>query len=148
MVKRARYEAYLRFSYQTTDHAVRAILEAVGTDKHGEPLADMLVVSDHGMAPFHTAVNLGNLLGNAGVDVTKLGLCTTGPAAHVYVNPQGREAGGTVAPGDYQALVNRVAEALRSAKDPNSFYNPASAPLFTHVFTRPANCPGLGLCTD
>jgi hypothetical protein len=94
------------------------------------------------------------LLAGAGIDVgtgaqARLGLRTTGPAAHVYVNLQGREPGGTVSPEAYAGLVQAVAAALRSARDPSDFYNPTGAPLFTHVWTRPTGCgrPD-GFCTD
>jgi predicted AlkP superfamily pyrophosphatase or phosphodiesterase len=152
--KVARYAGYLRFAYLTANRAVQRIMDAVGVDKHGEPLSDVLVVSDHGMAPFHTAVRLAGLLAGAGIDVgtgaqVRLGLRTTGPAAHVYVNLQGREPGGTVSPEAYAGLVQAVAAALRSARDPSDFYNPTGAPLFTHVWTRPTGCgrPD-GFCTD
>ncbi len=94
--KIARYDGYLKFAYQQANSAVEAILNAVGSRPNGEPLRDVFVVSDHGMAPFHTAVSLRNLLSNAGVNVNLLGLRTTGPAANVHVNLQGREAGGAV----------------------------------------------------
>jgi predicted AlkP superfamily pyrophosphatase or phosphodiesterase len=148
LAKVARYDAYLKFAYQVADQAVRAILDAVGVDKRGELLADVFVVSDHGMAPFHTAVSLRNLLAGAGIDVNRLALRTTGPAANIYVNLEGREAGGTVRPSDYEALVSRIATVLRESIDPNGFYNPTGAEIFTHVFTRPSDCAQLGLCTD
>jgi Type I phosphodiesterase / nucleotide pyrophosphatase len=145
--KIARYRRYLEFAYQQANDAVEAILDAIGS-RHGAPRRDVLVVSDHGMAPFHTAVSLRNLLLGAGVDLSALGLRTTGPSANVYVNLQGREAGGTVAPADFAARVEQAAAALRGAVDPNSFYNPAARRLFSHVWTRPHDCGAPGFCTD
>ena len=146
--KIARYDGYLKFAYQQANGAVEAILNAVGARPNGEPLRDVFVVSDHGMAPFHTAVSLRNLLANAGVNVSLLGLRTTGPAANVHVNLQGREAGGTVTPADYPALVTQVGAALRAAIDSNAFYNPGAAGLFSDVVTRPNNCGFPGFCTN
>ena len=146
--KIARYDGYLKFAYQQANSAVEAILNAVGSRPNGEPLRDVFVVSDHGMAPFHTAVSLRNLLSNAGVNVNLLGLRTTGPAANVHVNLQGREAGGTVTPADYPGLVAQVAAALQGAIDPNAFYNPGAAWLFSDVLTRPNDCGFPGFCTN
>jgi len=108
----------------------------------------VFVVSDHGMAPFHTAVSLRNLLANAGVNVNLIGIRTTGPAANIYVNLQGRESGGTVTPADYGALVSQVAAALNAAKDPHAFYNPHAARLFSDVLVRPTACGFPGFCVD
>jgi hypothetical protein len=145
-----RYRYYLQFAYQQADRAVQRILAAVGVDEDGEPLRDVFVVSDHGMAPFYTAVSLANLLRNAGVDTnpSKIAIRTTGPAANIYVNLQGREPSGTVRPQDYRALVNQIARVLRLAEDPNLVYNPAKRKLFSHVWTRPASCGKPGFCTD
>ena len=156
MAKVRRYARYLEFAYQQADRAVQRIMEAIGVDKHGEPKRNVFVVSDHGMAAFHTAVSLSNLLANAGVDLNKIGVRTTGPAANIYVDLEGREPvtvvqgipRAQVAPVDYQALVDQIAAALRSAADPNAAYNPQGAKLFSHVWTRPAGCGRPGFCTD
>lgn len=146
--KIARYRDYLDSAYQAVNAAVEAIVQAVGVDKHGEPLADVFVVSDHGMAPFHSAVNLAALLASAGIDTSNLNLRTTGPATHIYVNLQGRESGGTVSTAEYEALIQRIASALRNASDPNPYYNSRGIRLFTHVWMRPLSCGQPGFCTD
>jgi predicted AlkP superfamily pyrophosphatase or phosphodiesterase len=143
-----RYAEHLAFAYQRADRAVQRIVQEVGVDQHGAPLRDVFVVSDHGMAPFHTAVQLANLLANAGIDTGALAVRTNGPAANIYVNLAGRESGGTVAPGDYRNLVERIAAALGAAADPNGFYNPSAGALFSHVWTRPGDCGKPGFCTD
>jgi len=143
-----RYAGYLEFAYQQANGAVEAILNAIGSPPGGEPERDVFVVSDHGMAPFHTAVSLRNLLANAGVNVSLLGIRTSGPAANLYVNLQNREAGGSVSPADYPTLVAQVANALRAAKDPHGFYNPNATPLFSDVLARPNTCPAPGFCID
>ncbi|HEY7758171.1 MAG TPA: alkaline phosphatase family protein [Burkholderiales bacterium] len=143
-----RYAEHLAFAYQRADRAVQRIVQEVGVDKHGAPLSDVFVVSDHGMAPFHTAVQLTNLLANAGIEAGALAVRTTGPAANIYVNLAGRESGGTVAPADFQNLVERIAVPLRTVVDSNGFYNPSARALFSHVWTRPGGCGKPGFCTD
>jgi predicted AlkP superfamily pyrophosphatase or phosphodiesterase len=69
-----RYASYIRFAYQTADKAVKQIADAAGRD------SNVIVVSDHGFAPFHTSVNLTNILRNAGIDTSKIGIRTSGPA--------------------------------------------------------------------
>ncbi len=147
--KVARYARYLEFAYRQASDAVEKIVQAVGVDRHGEPLSDVFVVSDHGMAPFHTAVNLSTILSNASISLSQIGIRTTGPATNIYVNLAGRESGGTVDPAAFESLVNSIATALRNAVDPNPYYNPSGRPLFTHVWTRPFGCAaGPGFCTD
>jgi hypothetical protein len=143
--KVARYESYLEFAYRQADEAVTRIMDAAGRD------ANVFVVSDHGMAPFHTAVNLTNLLRNAGVDVSKLGIRTSGPAANIYVNLANRESGGTIDAATYVSLVNQIATVLANATDPNPSFNFSlrKGRVFTAVESRPLSCPdGLGLCTS
>lgn len=148
--KIARYDSYLEFAYQQADSAVQAIIDATGLDSTGTPRSNVIVVSDHGMAPFHTAVNLQNLLANAGISASDVIIKSTGPAAHVYVRLEGRESNGTVSAANYQALVDRIAAALSGTRDPNETYNPTGTNLFTDVFTRPATCAGRapGFCTS
>jgi predicted AlkP superfamily pyrophosphatase or phosphodiesterase len=149
--KIARYARYLAFAYQQANAAVDAIIDAVGSSKSGEPLRDVFVVSDHGMAPFHTAVNLRNLLIAGGFDVSQLGLRTSGPAANIYVNLQGRESGAvgptSVAPAAFPGLVAQLAGFLSAVTDTSAFYNPGGTRLFGKVFARPS-CPQIGFCTD
>jgi predicted AlkP superfamily phosphohydrolase/phosphomutase len=140
-----RYADYLEFAYRRADWAVGRILDTVG------PSSNVIVVSDHGMTPFHTAVNMANVLRNAGVDITRLGIRTNGPAVNIYVNLEGRESGGTVDGTDYQALVDQVATALREARDPNVVFNFSlrGGRIFDTVIARPELCPeGPGLCTN
>src|SRR5262245_30067943 len=62
--KVARNGSYLQNAYRRANDAVDAIIKAVGT-RHGVPRSDIIVVSDHGFAPFHTAVSSNNLLAAA-----------------------------------------------------------------------------------
>ncbi|MFK4498615.1 putative AlkP superfamily pyrophosphatase or phosphodiesterase [Bradyrhizobium japonicum] len=143
--KVARYKSYIRFAYQTADRAVKRIADAAGPD------SNVIVVSDHGFAPFHTSVSMANILKNAGIDTTKVAIRTSGPAANIYVNLQQREQGGTVDPATYKALVTQITEAVRNAVDPNPKFNGSleDGRLFTVVETRPLQCEaGLGQCTS
>jgi predicted AlkP superfamily pyrophosphatase or phosphodiesterase len=140
-----RYQSYTEFAYRQADAAVSTLADAVG------PETDIFVVSDHGFAPFHTAVNLGNLLKNAGVDTSQLAIRTSGPVANIYVNLQGRESGGVVDDAGYQKLVSKIVEALRTAKDPNPRFNYSldRQRIFSEISLRPSNCAaGVGFCTN
>lgn len=143
--KVARYASYLKFAYQQADRAVDSVLDLVGNR------SNVFVVSDHGMAPFHSAVSLANILRNAGVDTSQLAIRTSGAAANVYVNLQGRELGGTVTVSAYQTLVNQIAAVLQNAQDPNPRFNYSlkQKRIFTTVAKRPFLCPeGVGFCTS
>jgi predicted AlkP superfamily pyrophosphatase or phosphodiesterase len=138
-----RYASYIRFAYQTADKAVKQIADAAGSE------SNVIVVSDHGFAPFHTSVNLTNLLRNAGIDTTKLAIRTSGPAANIYVNLQNRELGGTVDPATYKTLVAQITDAVKNAVDPNQRFNfsLSGKRIFTVVETRPVQCEaGIGDC--
>jgi len=123
-----------------------------GHADHGSgPGKQLIVVSDHGMAPFHTAVNMTNILRNAGVDTTQLGVRTSGPVANIYINLQNRETGGTIDPATYTNLVMQISTAMKNATDPNSRFNFSlnEGRIFTNVESRPVNCQqGVGLCTN
>ena len=124
---------------------MRRIIDAAG------PAANVFVASDHGMAPFHTAVSMINILRNAGIDTSQLGVRTSGPVANIYVNLQNRESGGTVDPAAYMNLVTQIAAAVENATDSNTTFNGSlnSGRIFTNVQTRPSSCDqGVGLCTN
>src|SRR5262249_38062047 len=143
--KVARYDRYIKFAYQTADKAVKQIMDAAGHD------SNIIVVSDHGFAPFHTSVSMTNILRNAGIDTTKVAIRTSGPAVNIYVNLQNRESGGTVDPATYSALVTQITNAVKNAVDANPKFNFSlkNGRLFTVVETRPLQCDaGTGLCTS
>jgi predicted AlkP superfamily pyrophosphatase or phosphodiesterase len=156
--KIARYDRYIKYAYQRADLSVRSVIEKVGI-QGDRPRSNVLVVSDHGFAPFHTAVSVNNLLAAAlqsggfspSLINTSIAVRTSGPAAHFYVNLAGREAGGTVTPSTYQALVTAVANYLKTATDPNGRFNTSlsQSRLFDKVAVRPFSCPqsaDVGLC--
>ena len=124
---------------------MKRIIEAAGA------AANVFVVSDHGMAPFHTAVSMTNILRNAGIDTSQLGIRTSGPVANIYVNLQNREAGGTIDAATYINLVTQIAAAVQNAADSNNTFNGSlnNGRIFTNVQSRPVSCDqGVGLCTS
>jgi predicted AlkP superfamily pyrophosphatase or phosphodiesterase len=143
--KVARYASYIRLAYQTADKAVKQIADAAGQD------SNVIVVSDHGFAPFHTSVSMTNILRDAGIDTTKVAIRTSGPAVNIYVNLQQRELSGTVDPATYKALVTQITDAVKNAVDPNPRFNSSleGGRIFTVVETRPLQCEaGTGQCTS
>ena len=157
-VKVHRYETHIREAYETANKAVDAIIRKVGTNIAGTPRSNVIVVSDHGFGPFHTAVSANNLLKAAliakGFDPslinTAITIRTSGPAANVYVNLAGRESGGTVDATTYQALVTAISDYFRTATDPNpNFdYSLSKKHIFTDVVARPSDCGQPGFCTS
>jgi hypothetical protein len=155
--KAARYAGYIENAYGRANHLVEAIIKKVGTH-HGVPRSNIIVVSDHGFAPFHTAVSANNLLSAALVSGgfnpsllnTGVVIRTSGPAANIYVNLAGREAGGTVDAATYQSLVAAIATYLRNVQDPNPRFNYSldHKKLFSKVFARPSSCGQPGFCTN
>jgi phosphodiesterase/alkaline phosphatase D-like protein/predicted AlkP superfamily pyrophosphatase or phosphodiesterase len=140
--KVARYAKYLEVAYQSANAAVQKVIEAVGVDASGKPNSDIIVTSDHGFAPFHTAVNINNLLTNAGFVNTKVRAVVSGPAVNIYINLKGREAavaGVTqVEPSEYLALQKQVIDLLKGFADTNSNYTngAASVGVFDKVYNR------------
>ena len=147
-----RYQTYLETAYQTVNNAVERIIDEVGTDSEGKPNSNIIVVSDHGFAPFHTAVNLNNFLQDKGFDNTKVRAVTSGPAVNIYINLQGRELNGTVSPEEYVTLQQQVTDALSGFVDTNPNYTSGSAPIFDKIYNRPVpsdlNDPLFGLGTN
>ena len=150
--KIARYEAYRKTAYQQADQAVERIIEATGgVDANGRPKADIIIVSDHGFAAFHTAVNMGALVNSIVTATTDpdnapakfppsvVKAVTSGPAANIYFNLAGREAGGTVSRTQFVALQNAVVAGLKAYADSNPAYTQgaASVAVFDKVYARP-----------
>ena len=137
--KIARYRAYRETAYKVASRAVQRIVEAVGTDAGGRPKSNIIVVSDHGFETFHTAVNMPAFLASRGFDPAKVRAVTSGPAANVYINLQGREPNGTVGRDEYLLLQEQIASALGALVDANPNYTngAASIPVFDKIYRRP-----------
>ncbi|MBU7581883.1 MAG: alkaline phosphatase family protein [Nostoc sp. TH1S01] len=151
--KVARYRTYVQAGYQAANNAVQRIINAVGTNRQGRPNSNILVVSDHGFAPFHTAVNLNNYLRNRGFDLTKVRAVTSGPAANIYINLQGREPNGLVSRAEYITLQQQLITALRELVDNNPNYlRGRQQAVFDLIYPRPlprnVNDPKFGLGTS
>ena len=151
-VKLARYRGYIATAYQVANQAVQRVINAVGTDANGVPNSNVLVVSDHGFDPFHTAVNANAFLTANGFDTTKVRAVSSGPAVHFYINLQGREPNGTVTRTEYLTLQQQLFNALQSFTDANPNYTNGAVPVFDKIYTRPVpadiNDPQFGRQTN
>ncbi len=136
-----RYQNYVQTSYYVANQAVQRIIDAVGTDRRGRLRSNVIVVSDHGFAPFHTAVNLNNFLASRGFDNTKVRAITSGSAVNIYFNLQGREPNGTVSRSEYGALQQQVVQALSELVDTNPTYTlgSQSVSVFAKIYSRPVS---------
>jgi len=148
-----RYRGYLRRAYQVADHAVQRIIESVGQESNGRPQSNVIVVSDHGFAPFHSAVSINNLFASQGLDPTKVRAITSGPAVNVYINLKGREPDGTVSRNEYLALQDQIVQIFQDLSDTNPNYRLAlNARVFDAIYRRPLpadlNDPSFGLGTS
>lgn len=96
-------------------------------------------MSDHGFATFHTAVTLLPILTGAGIDTSKVKIVTSGPAANIYINLQGREQNGVASRYEYLDLQQKIVKALTNFVDVNPRYTQGapSVPLFDKVYARP-----------
>jgi predicted AlkP superfamily phosphohydrolase/phosphomutase len=133
-----RYADYRERGAQIADASLGQLLAA--TDLRDTTL---LVVSDHGLAPVHTAVHLNTLLEQAGflsfqeapgfpVDTThsQVLVLTSGGSANLYVNLRGRERPGVVPPEEYPALLDELARTLSEVTDPSG------QPVFARIVRR------------
>jgi phosphodiesterase/alkaline phosphatase D-like protein/predicted AlkP superfamily pyrophosphatase or phosphodiesterase len=140
--KVARYAKYVETAYQAANSAVQKVIEAVGVDANGKPNSDIIVTSDHGFSPFHTAVSMNNLLKNAGFDSNKVRAVVSGPAVNIYINLEGREAavaGVTqVKVAEYLTLQKQVIDLLKGFVDTNANYTNgiASVGVFDKIYNR------------
>ena len=124
-----RYDSDLLEIYRDVDRAIGQAAAKAGT---GTPL---LVISDHGFAPFNRAVHLNSFLMREGFltldDPAKTGdeelfthvdwsktLAYAIGLNGVYVNLEGRESGGVVPEADKRQVLDRLARRLTEFKDP------------------------------
>jgi predicted AlkP superfamily phosphohydrolase/phosphomutase len=126
-----KYDDDLLNTYKMVDQAIGRVREKIGD-------ATLIVMSDHGFARFDRAVHLNNWLmkegfltlddpKNAGdeelfphVDWSKTQAYSVGLNG-IYLNLQGREREGIVAPGaEADAILKRIADRLAAARDPEN----------------------------
>ncbi|NJR65139.1 MAG: alkaline phosphatase family protein [Leptolyngbyaceae cyanobacterium CRU_2_3] len=140
--KIARYRTYVQTAYRLANQSVQRIIEAVGTTRNGTPKSNIIVVSDHGFAPFHTAVSFNAFLTSRGFDLTKVRAVTSGPAVNIYINLLGREPNGTVGSAEYIALKQQLVAELKGLVEVNPNYSRGSKQIFEKIYSRPI--PGRG----
>jgi predicted AlkP superfamily phosphohydrolase/phosphomutase len=135
----AAYADLYRRAHQLADENLGLLLEVLDLDE-----AAIFVVSDHGMAPIHSYVNVNVALIQAGLMVledtvsyyidtarTKANAVTSGGAVHVYVNLAGRERGGSVPSEDYEEVQEEVIAVLSAITDPVD-----GQPVFQRILRR------------
>ncbi|MDX1978278.1 MAG: alkaline phosphatase family protein [Pseudanabaenaceae cyanobacterium bins.68] len=137
--KIARYQEYIKVAYRGANDAIQKIIDQVGVDANGVPRSNIIVVSDHGFAPFHTVVNPAAFLQANGFDPAQVRAVSSGPAVNFYINLQGRESNGTVSVAEYISLQQRLVNAVRNFNETNPTYTrgAASVPIFDQVYVRP-----------
>jgi len=125
----------LKTVYELMDEALGRVLEVVNDDM------TLIVMSDHGFAPFYWGVNLNTWLLEQGyvklknpaaqghlplfgnVDWTQTKAYALGLNG-LYVNLKGRESSGIVEPGaEYRALLDDIETGLLALKDPRNGKN-------------------------
>ena len=114
--------------YQQMDELLGRLLEQIDLD---DPRQQLLVLSDHGFAPFTRGVNLNAWLQEqgyltyddgpageflAGVDWPRTRAYAMGLSG-IYLNLKGREAQGAVAPADAEELRTEIADKLAALRD-------------------------------
>jgi len=117
-------EGFIQSAYAGAD-------EKLGRTRSFMPTATVFASSDHGFAPQWYAVNAGKILSDAGLQspeqptncraaaTTNLAkACFAGGTAQIYVNLAGRDPGGTVPAGNYDAVRNQIVTAFENLTDP------------------------------
>jgi 2',3'-cyclic-nucleotide 2'-phosphodiesterase (5'-nucleotidase family)/predicted AlkP superfamily phosphohydrolase/phosphomutase len=122
---------YLIGAYHNADSRLGLIRSLVGSN------ADILASSDHGFAPQWYAIDAALPLKQLGLqDVEQTGNCRpaaasapggtiakeceAGATAQIYLDVKGRNPDGVLDPAQYQATVNRIVDAYRNLRDPNT----------------------------
>ncbi|MDX1568937.1 MAG: alkaline phosphatase family protein [Xanthomonadales bacterium] len=133
--------------YREADRIVGRTLNAMGPDDR------LIIISDHGFAPFRRAVHLNNWLRRAGFLVLKEGAAESGPLFSdvdwsrtrayaiglngIFLNLAGREAEGIVDPKDAARLKAELAARLAEFRDPD-----LDQPVISRVFDGAEIYPG------
>ncbi len=122
----AEYTAYQLQAHAVADEGLGQLLTLVN-------IADsaVFVLSCGGVAPVHTTVHLNTILQDAGllewnreqeqyrIDAyeSQAAALASGGSAHIYVNVQGRDQPGIVAPDEYEDVRQKIMEALAEIQD-------------------------------
>jgi predicted AlkP superfamily phosphohydrolase/phosphomutase len=116
--------------YRRVDRWIGEILPRLGDG------TELVVMSDHGFAPYLTKVHLNTFLARRGyLAVLPPGRRLPGPLGHidwsrtqayalglnqVFLNQQGREPEGTISPGERDVVLERLTRDLQALRDPDS----------------------------
>lgn len=122
--KRARYAGYIDEAYRIADSNLREIIDAAKLSK-----ANIIAVSDHGMAVLHTqgfpnrilrSAGLLSVTGTGAVDAatSRTNAVTVGGAANIYINLIGREPTGVVPLEQYEDLQRQIENVFKAINDP------------------------------
>jgi len=140
----------IQWIYQEADRVLGETLKRMSPDDQ------LIVLSDHGFAPFRKAVHLNRWLADAGYLKFKPGEQGADTLFHgvdwaqtkayalglngIFINQQGREPNGSVSVAETKAIKARIAEELVDATDPET-----GASLVRQVFDREDIYPGLAI---
>ena len=117
------WQAYLEDTYQGADRTLAAAWNAMPAD------TVVVAASDHGFAPTWKAVYAPRVLADAGLQpdpqtsncvASERALakaCWVGGTAMIYLNVQGREPNGVIAPADYEPVRQQVIDAWLALED-------------------------------
>jgi 2',3'-cyclic-nucleotide 2'-phosphodiesterase (5'-nucleotidase family)/predicted AlkP superfamily phosphohydrolase/phosphomutase len=118
-------EGYIRSAYEEADQTLGLGRTLMGSN------TTVFASSDHGFAPQWYAVNVGKVLADAGLQgteqssncrvgggVTKAKACYAGGTAQIYISLAGRDPGGVVPAGDYEAVRDQIIAAFQNLTDP------------------------------
>jgi predicted AlkP superfamily phosphohydrolase/phosphomutase len=126
--------------YEMLDSRLGRVRESIGKD------TTLIIMSDHGFAPYYWQVNLNTWLLEQGyitlkdpskqesgeffsnVDWSRTRAYAAGLNG-LYLNLKGREKGGVVTPDQYDALLDELERALLAMKDPRNGQSPVSLAL-------------------
>jgi predicted AlkP superfamily phosphohydrolase/phosphomutase len=129
-----RYDADLLTFYQAVDGAI-------GEAMNNTAGADLIVLSDHGFAPFRRAVHLNTFLMRQGflslddagrIDWTRTQAYAIGLNA-IYLNLEGRETGGVVPEWNRELVLHRLSARLKEFRDPTTGENVVAQVYFPNT---------------
>jgi len=139
--ERSKYEGEILRIYQRMDEIAGEVMDKADED------TTIIVMSDHGFNPFRKAVNLNTWLAENGYLKKKPGANTqyyqlnnvfgerglfwsdvllnesqaySIGLGNIYINLKGREAQGTVEPGDYEKVRDEIINKLKNLRDPET----------------------------
>ena len=129
-----RYERYIEEAYMLADRFLQTILDNVDLSDTA-----VIVVSDHGQWSVGKLVYINSILYNAGLlKVDERGRVIANETMayyigynQIFINLKDREDGGIVDQAEYEALVNKIVDLLKTIVDPDT-----GEPVFSYVAPR------------